>query len=60
MYPNRNIESSFRESTGVILKRDYTKIHPAFCEYLKVGVVCSIIKCGLSKYALDETTDNKP
>lgn len=54
--PNRNIEPSFIEGNLVILKKDYTEIHPAFSPYLTEGAFCIIIKCGLSKYPCNHRT----
>ena len=55
--PNPNIEPSFTEPTSALLKKNYINFDPdpEFCEYLK-GTFCSKIKCGLSKYPVNETT----
>lgn len=55
---NPKIKPSFSEGTSVFLTKDYTELDLFCSEYLKKGVYCTIIKCGLSKYPneIDEET----
>lgn len=55
---NPKIKPSFSEGTVVFLTKNYTESDPFCSEYLKKGVYCTIIECGLSKYPneIDEQT----
>ena len=60
LFDNPKIKPSFSEDTVVSLTKDYTEISACYSKYLKKGVYCIIIECGLSKYPgkVDEQTNS--
>lgn len=51
---NSQIEPSFSEDIPVLLQKEYAEVNPFCCRYLKKGVSCVIIRCGLSRYLIDK------
>ena len=56
---NPKIKPSFLEGTVVSLTKDYTEMDICCSEYLKKGVYCTIIECGLSKYPCSNEIDQQ-
>ena len=51
---NSQITPSSLEEDFVIFKTEYAEVNPFCCTYLKKGVCCVVIECGLSKHSFDE------
>lgn len=56
---NPFITTRFPEDTIIILEKDYRQFGEYCSKYLKESVFCSVMKCGISKYAnkIDSETE---